>query len=91
MAACIWDGIMLNWKINGRKVEQIMKKGFEIINISAGEKGILKTVGNREVVLSVKLLPGSGGSDNDWLIEALRAVYMQYYSRVAEYRDVEGS
>lgn len=68
-----------------------MEKGFEIINISAGEKGILKTVGNREVVLSVKVLPGSDSSDNDWLIEALRAVYMQYYSRVAEYRNVEGS
>lgn len=68
-----------------------MEKGFEIINISAGEKGILKTVGNREVVLSVKVLPGSDSSDNDWMIEALRAVYMQYYSRVAEYRDVEGS
>ena len=67
-----------------------MEKGFEIINISAGEKGILKTVGNREVVLSVKVLPGSDSSDNDWLIEALRAVYMQYYSRVAEYRNVEG-
>ena len=70
---------------------KIMEKGFEIINISAGEKGILKTVGNREVVLSVKVLPGSDSSDNDWMIEALRAVYMQYYSRVAEYRDVEGS
>ena len=42
------------------------------------------------MVLSVKVLPGSDSSDNDWMIEALRAVYMQYYSRVAEYRDVEG-
>lgn len=67
-----------------------MEKGFEIINISAGEKGILKTVGSREVVLSVKVLPGSDSSDNDWLMKALMAVYMQYYSRVAEYRDLEG-
>ena len=67
-----------------------MERGFEIINLSAKEKGILKTVGDREVVSTVKLLPGADNSDNEWLIESVWSIYMQYYSRVAEYRNMEG-
>lgn len=66
-----------------------MEKKFEIINLSAREKGLLKTVGVREVVVSLKLLPGADNLDNDWLMQAVKNVYMQYYSRVEEYRKME--
>lgn len=67
-----------------------MEKGFEIVGLGLQEKGVLKTVGNREVVVSVKTIPGADVSDNDWIMEAVRNCYMQYYSRVAEYRNMEG-
>ena len=68
-----------------------MEKEFEIIRLSgAGDRGILKTVGDREVVVSVKLMQGADSADNDWLTEAIRNVYMQYYSRVNSYITPKG-
>ena len=67
-----------------------MEKGFEVVSLSAREKGLLKTIGNREIVVSAKTVQGADNADNEWLMETMRTVYMQYYSRVAEYRNMEG-
>uniref|UniRef100_UPI00405680F6 hypothetical protein n=1 Tax=Acetatifactor sp. TaxID=1872090 RepID=UPI00405680F6 len=67
-----------------------MERGFEIINLSATEKAVLKVTGGREVVANIKMIPGADAADNDWVMEELRNLYMRYYSRVAEYRNMEG-
>ena len=59
--------------------------GFEIVGLSATDKGLLKKVGERAVVMSVKMLPSADQQDNDRLMEAVKDAYMQYYSRVKEY------
>ena len=68
-----------------------MERDFEIIKLpGTGDRGILKTVGDREVVVSIKLIQGADSADNEWLSEAIRNVYMQYYSRVSEYITPKG-
>lgn len=62
-----------------------MGNDFLIIDISARKKGLLKTTGSREVVASVKAIQGADKADNDWLMESVKNIYMQYYSRVADY------
>lgn len=59
-----------------------------VVNLTAREKGLLKVVGEREIVASIKMLEGADSIDNAWLIEAVKEVYSQYYSRVCEYRRV---
>lgn len=65
-----------------------MEREFEIIGLGLQEKGLLKTFGNREVVISVKVLPGADNSDNEWIMESIRNLYLQYYTRVSEYRNM---
>lgn len=63
-----------------------MEQKFEIINLSASDKGLLKVTGGREVVANMRMIPGADAADNEWVMETVRSIYMQYYSRVAEYR-----
>ena len=67
-----------------------MNKDFEVVGLSATDKGLLKKVGERAVVASVKMLPGADYADNEWVMEAIMAVYAQYYARVKEYSKQEG-
>jgi len=67
-----------------------MNKDFEIVGLSVTDKGLLKKVGERAVVASVKMLPGADHVDNEWVMEAFMAVYAQYYARVKEYSKQEG-
>ena len=67
-----------------------MNKDFEVVGLSATDKGVLKKVGERAIVASVKMLPGADQADNDWLMESVMAVYAQYYARVKEYSKQEG-
>lgn len=62
-----------------------MGNDFLIINVSARERGLLKTTGSREVVANMKVIQGADNADNDWLMESVKNIYMQYYSRVADY------
>lgn len=64
--------------------------GFEIVGLSATDKGVLKKVGERAVVASVKMLPGADHVDDEWVMETVMAVYAQYYARVKEYSRQEG-
>lgn len=64
-----------------------MENGFEFVALTTGEKGLLKKVGAREVVVTVKHLPGADEADNLWLEEAIKNMYLQYYNRVKSYKE----
>jgi hypothetical protein len=61
---------------------------FMLVNLSAKEAGVLKTVGERAIVVSIHLMDGADEADNAWLMEQARLLYQQYYSRVSEYKEV---
>lgn len=70
-------------------MNQFGEEDFMLINLrgtlGVREFGVLKTIGNRDIVASVKLLAGADESDNVWLMEKVKQAYQQYYSRVQEY------
>ena len=66
-----------------RRIEQ----DFMIVNLTNREVGVLKTVGERECVATVKLVEGADEADNMWLIEQVKILYQQYYTRVGEYKN----
>ena len=47
--------------------------------------GILKQVGERDVVVNYRFLEGADEADNEWLQNQLMIVYQQYYYRVKSY------
>ena len=47
--------------------------------------GILKQVGEWDVVVNYKFLDGADAADNEWLQNQLMIVYQQYYYRVKSY------
>lgn len=65
------------------------EQDFMLINLrgtqGAREFGVLKTIGNRDIVANAKLLEGADEADNVWLMEKVKQAYQQYYSRVQEY------
>lgn len=61
-----------------------MEEKFEIINLQ-GSTGILMKIGQREVVVSIKMMPGADQADNEWLAKEIRALYIRYYSRTRDY------
>ena len=65
------------------------EEDFMLINLrgsqGAREFGVLKTIGDRDIVASAKLLAGADEADNVWLMEKVKQAYQQYYSRVQEY------
>lgn len=70
-------------------MNQFGEEDFMLINLrdtqGTREFGVLKTIGNRDIVASVKLLAGADEADNVWLMEKVKQAYQQYYSRVQEY------
>lgn len=70
-------------------MNQFGEEDFMLINLrgtqGVREFGVLKTLGNRDIVASVKLLAGADEADNVWLMEKVKQAYQQYYSRVQEY------
>ncbi|MBO5279254.1 MAG: hypothetical protein J6B06_07175 [Lachnospiraceae bacterium] len=61
------------------------EEAFQQLTLSARDRGILKTVGEREVVVNVRVLADADSADNEWLMEEVKNVYMRYYSRVCDY------
>lgn len=65
------------------------EEDFMLVNLrgtqGTREFGVLKTIGDRGIVASAKLLAGADEADNMWLMEQIRHAYQQYYSRVQEY------
>lgn len=70
-------------------MNQFGEEDFMLINLrgtqGVREFGVLKTIGNRDIVASVKLIAGADEADNVWLMEKIKQAYQQYYSRVQEY------
>lgn len=70
-------------------MNQFGEQDFMLVNLrgcyGAREFGVLKTIGNREIVANAKLLAGADEADNVWLMEKVKQAYQQYYSRVQEY------
>ena len=44
--------------------------------------GVLKTVGEREIVADIKLMVTANEADNVWLMEQVKSLYETYYNRV---------
>lgn len=70
-------------------MNQFGEEDFMLINLrgtqGTREFGVLKTIGNRDIVASAKLIVGADEADNVWLMEKVKQAYQQYYSRVQEY------
>ena len=70
-------------------MNQFGEEDFMLINLrgtqGVREFGVLKTIGNRDIVASATLLAGADEADNVWLMEKVKQAYQQYYSRVQEY------
>lgn len=70
-------------------MNQFGEEDFMLINLrgtqGTREFGVLKTIGDRDIVASAKLLAGADEADNVWLMEKVKQAYQQYYSRVQEY------
>ena len=70
-------------------MNQFGEEDFMLINLrgtqGAREFGVLKTIGNRDIVANAKLIAGADEADNVWLMEKIKQAYQQYYSRVQEY------
>lgn len=58
---------------------------FMLIQLNAKETGVLRTIGEREFVGTVKFLNGADEADNEWLTKQLMFLCEQYYTRVNEY------
>lgn len=58
---------------------------FMLIQLNTKETGVLRTVGEREFVGTVKLLNGADAADNEWIAKQLMLICEQYYTRVNEY------
>lgn len=65
------------------------EEDFMLINLrgthGVREFGVLKTIGERDIVANAKLVDGADEADNVWLMEKVRQAYQQYYSRVQAY------
>lgn len=70
-------------------MNQFGEQDFMLINLrgtqGVREFGVLKTIGNRDIVANAKLIAGADEADNVWLMEKIKQAYQQYYSRVQEY------
>lgn len=51
-----------------------------VVDIPNG-KGILKTAGNREIVVTVKLNGNAGKAWDDYLMGRIQELYREYYNR----------
>jgi hypothetical protein len=71
------------------KMNRFGEEDFMLINLRGTqgkrEFGLLKTIGERDIVVSTKLLSGADEADNVWLMQKVKEAYMQYYCRVQEY------
>ena len=50
-------------------------------------KGLLKVEGQHEFMVNVWEISGVDAADNEWLIENIKNIYLQYYHRVKQYKE----
>lgn len=65
------------------------EQNFMMVNLSPNNRGVLKTVGNREIVVDMKVIEGAREEDNMWLMEQAMCLYKAYYNRVTGGKDHE--
>lgn len=65
------------------------EQNFMMVNLSPNNRGVLKTVGNREIVVDMKVIEGAREEDNTWLMEQAMCLYKAYYNRVTGGKDHE--
>lgn len=59
-----------------------IEQDFMMVNLSKEHRGLLKTCGEREIVVDIKVITGANESDNAWLMEQMLALYKAYHARV---------
>lgn len=55
---------------------------FMLVNLTSRNIGVLKTVGEREIVADIKLMVTANEADNVWLMDQVKSLYETYYNRV---------
>lgn len=55
---------------------------FMLVNLTSRNIGVLKTVGEREIVADIKLMVTANEADNMWLMEQVKSLYESYYNRL---------
>lgn len=55
---------------------------FMLVNLTSRNIGVLKTVGEREIVADIKLMVTANEADNVWLMEQVKSLYESYYNRL---------
>lgn len=59
-----------------------IEQDFMLLNLSKDHIGVLKILGDREIVVDIKVLDDADESDNTWLMEQTLALYKAYHARV---------
>jgi len=59
-----------------------IEQDFMLLNLSKDHRGVLKILGDREIVVDIKVLDDADESDNTWLMEQTLALYKAYHARV---------
>ena len=52
---------------------------FMLVNLTSRNIGVLKTVGEREIVADIKLMVTANEADNVWLMEQVKSLYESYF------------
>ena len=64
-----------------------IEQDFMMVNLSQKHRGLLKTCGEREIVVDIKVLEGVDESDNTWLMEQILELYKAYFARCLNKND----
>lgn len=59
-----------------------IEQDFMLLNLNKDHRGVLKILGDREIVVDIKVLDDADESDNTWLMEQTLALYKAYHARV---------
>lgn len=59
-----------------------IEQDFMLVNLSQKHRGLLKTVGGREIVVDMRVIDTADEADNTWLMEQIMSLYKTYYNRV---------
>ena len=63
------------------------REPFMWIDLPNLSKGLLKVAGEHEFMVNVWTLPGADATDNEWVLESIKNLYLQYYHRVKQYKE----
>lgn len=64
-----------------------VQEPFILVPMQGNCTGILKVEGEREFKVNIWTLPGADATDNEWVLESIKNLYLQYYHRVKQYKE----